>query len=133
MNTHQTKSEEVWRWAKSWYRKVTGKPLTPCYKTLKLQTEEQAELYRKRNVTGDLIPVHVAPCKYNNEPPTDMELRDIVTNKMRLSRAVGAFGMKTKHLREWLHGIQEEERDKKGEKQGADNDWRRFVWLIQET
>ncbi len=72
--------------------------------------------------------------KISDNMPTDSEVQMMV---LRNGQAVGATGMKAKHLKGWLDKIQHEEKAAREnpDREGPDLDlvckWRIFVQLIQ--
>jgi hypothetical protein len=102
----------------------------PCYHTMEHQTLERVDLYARRESPGDPLPINVIPVVINNNVPTDSKLRQ-VARKLTNGQAVGAFGMRAKHVKEWLHNVQWEE-DLEGHGiDGAGDSLRLFVQLVQ--
>jgi hypothetical protein len=60
----------------------------------------------------------------------DGELRH-VAGELTNGRAVGASGMHAEHVKEWLHGVQWEEDPEGHGVDGAEDNWRLFVQLVQ--
>ena len=66
---------------------------------------EWVDLYARRESPGDPLPINVAQVEINDDVPLDGKLRQVV-GKLTNGQAVGASGMHTEHVREWLHGVQ---------------------------
>jgi hypothetical protein len=62
--------------------------------------------------------------------PLDGELREVV-GELTNGRAAGASGMRVKHVKKWLHDVQQEEDLEGQEAVGAGDNWRLFVQLVQ--
>jgi hypothetical protein len=98
--------------------------------TLEHQTLEQVDLHAQRESPGDPLPINVAQIKINNDVPSDGKLWQGV-GKLTNGRAAGAYGMRAKHVREWLHCMQQEEDPEGHGIDGAGDSWRLFVQLVQ--
>jgi hypothetical protein len=90
-------------------------------------TEERTALYARVPTPGGHFSIVVDPFLVWDKLPTDSKIRDGV-RRLRNGRAAGAGGMCTKHLKEWLLGVVEEE--EKGT-EGAGDKWRLFKELAQ--
>ncbi len=101
---------------KGWYRAASEMQAKPCYQTLEHQTLERVDLYARRDLPGNPLPINTTPVEINDDPPSDGKLRQVV-GKLTNGRAAGAFGMCAKHVKEWLRDVQQEE-DPEG--QGAE-------------
>jgi hypothetical protein len=94
------------------------------------QMLERVDLYARRESPGDPLPINVTSVVINNDVPTDSELRQ-VAGELTNGQAAGASGMRTKHIKEWLHGARQEE-DLEGHGiDGAGDSWCFFVQLAQ--
>jgi hypothetical protein len=124
--------QEAFCHLKGWYRAVTETQAKPCYHTMERQTLEWVDLYARRESPGDPLPINVTPVEISNDPPTDGELRQ-VAGELTNGRAAGASGMRTEHVKEWLNGMQWEEDLEGHGVNGAGDNWRLFVQLVQET
>ncbi len=122
--------QEAFRHLKGWYRAATEMQAKPCYHTMECQTLERVDLYAQRESPGDPLPINVTPVVINDNVPTDGELRQ-VAGKLTNGRAAGASGMCAKHVKEWLHGMQWEEDPEGHSVDGAGDNWRLFVRLVQ--
>jgi hypothetical protein len=122
--------QEAFRHLKGWYRAASDTEAKPCNQTMERQTSERVDLYTRRELPDNSLPINVAPFEINNNVPSDGELRGVV-GKLNNGRAARASGMRAKHVKKWLHDVRREE-DPEG--QGAENAgdrWRLFVWLVQ--
>ncbi len=72
--------------------------------------------------------LNVDPSNVLDAAPTDSELRAVVGN-LGNGRAVGATGMKAKHLKEWLADMKRKEAEDGVE--GLGDRWRLFVTLLR--
>ncbi len=91
--------QEVFRHLKGWYRAAMETQAKPCYHTMECQTLERVDLYAWRESPGDPLPINVTPVVINDDVLTDSKLRQ-VAGKLTNGRAVGASGMRTKHVKE---------------------------------
>ncbi len=96
------------------------------------QMLERVDLYARRESPGNPLPINVTLVMISNDPLTDGELRQ-VAGKLTNGRAAGASGMRAKHVKEWLNGVQWEEDPEGHGVNGAGDNWRLFVQLVQET
>ncbi len=122
--------QEAFRHLKGWYRAATKMQAKPCYYTMERQMLERVDLYVRRDSPGDPLPINVTPFVINDDAPTDGELRQ-VAGKLTNGRAAGASGMRAKHVKEWLRGMQREEDPEGHGVNGAGDNWRLFVQLVQ--
>jgi hypothetical protein len=122
--------QEAFRHLKGWYRAVTEMQMKPCYHTMERQMLERVDLYARRESPGNPLPINVTPVVINDDVPTDGELRH-VASKLTNGRAAGASGMRAKHVKEWLHGMQREEDPEGHGIDGAGDNWHLFVQLVQ--
>jgi hypothetical protein len=102
----------------------------PCYHTMERQMLERVDLYARRESPGDPLPINVTPVVINNDVPTDGKLRQVAGN-LTNGRAAGASSMCAKHVKEWLHGVQQEDDPEGHGVDGAGDNWRLFVLLVQ--
>jgi hypothetical protein len=85
------------------------------------QTSERVDLYARRQFPDNPLPVLVDPVEIDNNPPEDGKIRSAVTG-LSNGCAAGASGMRTKDVKGWLLGIQDEENPKTPENpSGGDN------------
>jgi hypothetical protein len=122
--------QEAFRHLKRWYRAAMEMQAKPCYHSMERQTLEQVDLYARRESPSDPLPINVTPVVINDDVLTDGELRQ-VAGKLTNGQAAGASGMRTKHVKEWLHGVQWEEDPEGHGVNGAGDNWRLFVQLVQ--
>jgi hypothetical protein len=97
---------------------------------MECQTLERVDLYARRDLPGDPLPINVTPVVINNDVPTDGELRQ-VAGELTNGQAAGASGMHAKHIKEWLNDMQWEEDPEGHGINGAGDNWRLFVQLVQ--
>ncbi len=90
---------------------------------------ERVDLYAWRESPGDSLPIDVTPVVINNNVPTDGELRQ-VAGKLMNGQVAGASGMRTEHIKEWLHGMQWEEDPEGHSINDAGDNWHLFVQLV---
>jgi hypothetical protein len=117
---------------KEWYRAALVTQAKPCYHTMEHQTLEQVNLYTRRALPGNPLPINYGPIKTNNDAPSDKEIR-LATSKLSNGQATGAFKMCAKHVKRWLQGVRWEE-DAKGQgAPGNGDNWRLLAHLVQAT
>jgi hypothetical protein len=122
--------QEAFRHLKGWYRAASDTQAKPCRQTMERQTLERVDLYARRDLPGDPLPINVATTEINNNVPSDGELRGVV-GELNNGRAAGASGMRAEHVKKWLHDVQQEE-DLEGQgAEDAGDRWRLFVRLVQ--
>ncbi len=97
---------------------------------MECQTLERVDLYARRESPGDPLPINVTPVVINDDVPTDSELQQ-VAGKLTNGRAAGASGMCAEHVKEWLHGVRRKEDPEGHGIDGAGDNWRLFVQLVQ--
>jgi hypothetical protein len=122
--------QEAFCHLKGWYRAATEMQAKPCYHTMEYQTMEWVDLYARRDSPGDPLPINVTPVMINEDVPMDGELRQ-VAGKLTNGQAAGASGMRAEHVKEWLNGMQREEDPEGHGVDGAGDNWRLFVRLVQ--
>ncbi len=115
---------------KGWYRAATEMRAKPCDHTMERQTLERVDLYAQRESPGDPLPINVTPVMINDDVLTDSELWQ-VAGELTNGQAAGASGMRAEHIKEWLHGMQPEEDPEGHGVDGAGDNWRLFVQLVQ--
>jgi hypothetical protein len=86
--------------------------------------------YAWRESPGNPLPINVTPVVINDDVPTDGELQHLAS-KLTKGQVAGASGMWPKHVKEWLHGVQWEEDPEGHGINGAGDNWRLFVQLVQ--
>ncbi len=94
------------------------------------QTLERVDLYARRDSPGDPLPINVTPVVINDNVPMFGKLRQ-VAGKLTNGQAAGASGMRAKHVKEWLNDVQAEEDPEGHGVDGAGDNWRLFVQLVQ--
>jgi hypothetical protein len=88
-------------------------------------------LYTRRVTAGESLPTNVERIEINNDAPSDGEIQ-FAASKLSNGHAAGASGMRAKHVKEWLWGIQQEEESEwLGSAPGNGDHWRLFVQLVQ--
>ena len=119
--------KEAWRALKGWYAQASDRLPKPCYDSMVKQTAERVKLYEKVPPPGDPIPINVDPFDLDDSVPDDVAIREVVRG-MKNGRAGGSGGITAEHIKLWLAGMVEEE--KEGTEKAGDC-WRTFVKLIQ--
>jgi hypothetical protein len=115
---------------KGWYWATSEMQAKLCYQTLECQTLERVNLYARRNLPGDPLQINITPVKINNDAPSDGKLRQVM-GELTNCQAVGASGMRAKHVKEWLCDMQREEDPEGQGAEGAGDSWPLFVQLVQ--
>jgi hypothetical protein len=100
--------QEAFRHLKGWYRAASETQAKPCFQTMERQTSERVDLYARRLLPGNPLPINVERTKINDDIPSDGEIR-IAVSKLSNGRVAGASGMRAKHAKEWLWGISQED------------------------
>jgi hypothetical protein len=119
---------EAWCYLKGWYRSAEDRALKPCPETLAKQNDKRIQLYTAVLPPGWSMRLNVDPFNIPYVAPTDSELRAVVGH-LRNSHAVGATGMKAKHLKKWLMDMELKEMEDRVE--GIGDHWWEFVALLQ--
>jgi hypothetical protein len=122
--------QEAFCHLKGWYRATMETQAKPCYHTMERQMLERVDLYARRESPGDPLPINVTPAVINADVPMDGKLQQ-VAGKLTNGQASGAFGMRAKHVKEWLHGVRQEEDPEGHSVDSAGGNWRLFVQLVQ--
>jgi hypothetical protein len=94
------------------------------------QTSERVDLYARRKSPGDLLPINVTPVEINDDALSEGKLQQVV-GELTNGQVAGASGMRTKHIKEWLHDVRWEEDPEGCGAEGAGDSWRLFVRLVQ--
>jgi hypothetical protein len=118
--------QEAFCHLKGWYWAASKMQAKLCYQTLEHQTSKRVNLYARRDLPGDPLPINITPVKINDDAPSDGKLRQVV-GKLTNGRVAGASGMHTKYVKEWLHDVQWEENPEGQGAEGAGDSWRLFV------
>jgi hypothetical protein len=109
-----------------------GKQAKLCYHTMEHQTLERVDLYMRRALPGDPLPINYGPIEIKDDAPLEEEIQ-LATSKLLNGRAAGASGMRGKHVKDWLWGVRREE-DAKGQgAPGNGDNWQLFAHLVQAT
>ena len=130
-NLADDKVKAAWEHLRAWHKEVDPAASKPCRQALDRQTQDRVDLYRRRDPPGAPIPSNARRTPRADHPPTDEELR-LATKKSRNGRTGGASKMRAEDLKEWLRGMEDEERAaKKGESgfKGAGDRWRLLLRL----
>ncbi len=123
--------QEAFRHLKGWYRAASEMQAKPCFQAMERQTSERVDLYARRGSPGYPLPINVERIKINEEVPSDGKIW-LADGKLSNRRAVGASGMRAKHVKEWLRGIKrEEDPAHQGGVPGDGDNWRLFLRLIK--
>ncbi len=124
--------QEAFCHLKGWYRTASEMQVKPCYHTMERQTSERVDLYIRRALPGNPLPINYGPIKINDNAPLDKEIW-LVTSELSKGQATGASRMRTKHVKDWLRGVHQEEDAKgQGSPDNGDN-WQLFAHLVQAT
>ncbi len=125
--------QEAFRHLKGWYPAASEMQTKLCYHTMECQTSERVNLYTRRALPGDPLPINYGPIEINNDASSDKVIQ-LATSKLSNGRAAaGASGMRTKHVKDWLLGVRREE-DAKGQGAPGDGDnWRLLAHLVPAT
>ncbi len=105
---------------------MTETQAKPCYHTMECHTMERVDFYAQRDSPGDPLPINVTPVVINDDVSMDGKLRQ-VAGELTNGQAAGASGMRAKHVKEWLNGMQREEDPEGHGVDGAGDNWRLFV------
>ncbi len=97
---------------------------------MKRQTSERVDLYAQRDLPGDPLPIKVTPAEINNNVLSNGELRGVV-GELTNGQAAGTSGMRTEHVKKWLHDVRWEEDPENQGAEGAGDSWRLFVRIVQ--
>ena len=79
---------------------------------------------------GDPIPIDVSQFDVRDDEPDDKEIREVVRARLKNGRASGASQLCAEDVKGWLRGMEDEE-DPEKRAEGAGDQWRLFVALIQ--
>jgi hypothetical protein len=71
--------QEAFRHLKGWYRTASENQARSCRQTMERQTDEQVELYGERAAYGAEFPANGTPFTIANVPPSEGELRTVVS------------------------------------------------------
>ena len=93
------------------------------------QTAGRVELYERVPPRGEPIRINVEPKEVEDACPCDVELRDVVRG-LQNGRAGGTSGIRVETIKEWLRGMEREEKEEEGNA-GAGDAWRTFLKLIE--
>ncbi len=123
--------QEAFCLLKGWYRVALETVAHPCPQTMARQTEDQVELYWRRNSPGDPLPINFQGPAIPDEVPSDHEIRDAARD-LPSGRAGGASKMHVEDIKQWLCDITLEEDLEKGPNNMREgNNWCLLVGLIQ--
>ncbi len=123
--------QEAFRHLKGWYRATSEMQAKPCFHTVERQTSERVDLFTRRLLLGDPLPINVERTKINNDVPSDGKIRTAVS-ELSNGRVAGAFKMRAEHAKEWLWGIgQEDDPERLGGGPSDWDHWRLFIQLVQ--
>jgi hypothetical protein len=100
--------QEAFRHLKGWYWATLETQAKPCFHTMERQTLERVDLYARRLLPGNPLPINVERTKINDDVPSDGKIRTAVS-KLSNGRTAGASGIRAKHAKEWLQGIRQED------------------------
>ncbi len=123
--------QEAFCLLKGWYQVASETMARPCPQMMVRQTEEQVELYRRRDSSGEPLPINLQGPAIPDDVPSNHRIRDTVRD-LPSGRAGGASKMHAENIKRWLRGIMLEEDPDKGPKNvGEGENWCLLVGLIQ--
>ena len=122
--------QEAFRHLSGWYRAAGEVASRPCFETLEKQTQDREALYGHVPPPGESIPINVDPRPIVDSIPPDKEIRDVVRG-LKKGRAGGTSKICAENIKSWLRGAVEEEDPELTGREGAGDNWRLFVKLIQ--
>ncbi len=79
---------------------------------------------------GDEIAINVDPYAVEDKPPGDWELRECA-RALSNGRAAGMSFVRAEHIKEWLRGAEHKEDPEALAAEGAGDNWRLLVRLVQ--
>ena len=94
------------------------------------QTAEWVNLYTRRQSPGEPLPINIDPVEIDDDPPSDGEMH-VAVGELTNGQAVGASGMRAEHVKAWLRDIRWEEDPTDQGAEGAGDNWRLFMRLVQ--
>jgi hypothetical protein len=56
---------------KGWYQAASETQAKPCYQTMERQTFERVNLFARRELPGNPLPINITPVKIDNDAPSD--------------------------------------------------------------
>ncbi len=71
-------TQEAFCHLKGWYWAASEMQAKPCYQTLEHQTSERVDLYARRDLPDNPLPINVTPVEISNDAPSDGKLRQAV-------------------------------------------------------
>jgi hypothetical protein len=57
-----------------------------------------------------MLPINVQPFDINDDAPSSLEIMEVV-RELRNGQAAGVMGLQAKHIKVWLRGMVQEEKD----------------------
>jgi hypothetical protein len=73
--------QEAFCHLKGWYQAASEMQAKPCYHTMERQTLERVDLYMRRALPGNPLPINYGPIEINSNAPSDKEIR-LATSKL---------------------------------------------------
>jgi hypothetical protein len=120
--------KEAWHCIKGWYATVEDHAPKASHDMLVQQTEERIALYSRVPPPGGPLPINVQPFDICGNFTSNSEIREVV-RELRNRRAAGATGLRAEHIKVWLQGVVQEEKEQSFV--GPGNKWRIVVKLMQ--
>ena len=119
----ERKVQEAFRHLKGRYRNALETQAKPCHQTMERQTDEQVELYAKRAAYGAGFPANGTPFVIRIDSLSEGEFWTAVS-QLSHGRCGGASGIRTEHIKTWLHGAKKAEDPENGANHiGARKSW----------
>ena len=98
---------EAWSKTQSWYQEANGHRDPPTSEQLEQTSNLREDLYRRRPLEGEPLPILVQPVSISDRPLEGEEIAAAV-RKLRSGRAGGPLVMKARHLKSWLREVTRE-------------------------
>jgi hypothetical protein len=125
--------QEAFCHLKGWYRVTLEMQAKPCYHPQwNARLWSRLNLYMRRVPPGNPLIINFGQIEIKDDAPSDKDIR-LANIKLSNGRAAGASRMRTKHVKDWLRGVQREE-DAEGQRAPGDgNNWQLLAHLLQAT
>ena len=94
--------------------------------------EEFIKLYSEEKPKGENLQINIQPFKINDQTPSEEEIKKAVM-KMKLNKSPGATGIRVEHLREWMKGSENGQKNRtRSMEKGNTSNQRGFLWTNAE-